>query len=126
MRLLIRISINALILWILAELLAYDPTSTNGILVIGGWMTYLIGGGILAILNATLRPILSVVGIPLQIFTFGAFTFVINAIVLFALTWLILKLRISGVTYEINGAIEFLISVAIFTILNTLLGVFRS
>jgi putative membrane protein len=126
MRLILRIALNALILAIIAYLIPYDSVAKTGVLVAGNhFLTYAIGGTILALLNGVLRPFLAIVGIPFQILSFGAFTLVINAIILFSLTWIILHLRVAGVAYDITGTIEFLISVAIFTILNTLLSVFR-
>lgn len=127
MHLLIGIALNALILFVLAMVLPYDEAAKTGVMISSEspFLTYFIGGVVLGILNTVLRPILSILGFPFQIITFGAFTLVINAIMLFALTWTINALNISGVLYDIHGSIVFAIAVAIFSLLNTLLGVFR-
>ncbi|MEO6034693.1 MAG: phage holin family protein [Verrucomicrobiota bacterium] len=44
---------------------------------------------LLGILNAFLRPILLLLSLPLLIFTLGLFTFVINAIILLFVSWLL-------------------------------------
>ena len=44
---------------------------------------------LLGILNAILRPILLLLSLPLLIFTLGLFTFVINAIILLLVSWLL-------------------------------------
>jgi putative membrane protein len=43
----------------------------------------------LGILNAILRPILLLLSLPLLIFTLGLFTFVINALILLVVSWLL-------------------------------------
>ncbi len=44
---------------------------------------------LLGILNAILRPILLLLSLPLLIFTLGLFTFVINALILLLVSWLL-------------------------------------
>jgi putative membrane protein len=50
-----------------------------------GWQTYVWGGLILGLINALLRPLLTVLTCPLIILTLGLFTFVINTF----LFWLV-------------------------------------
>jgi len=58
----------------------------NGITVHGGIQTYATGGAILAIISLILKPILQSMAFPITIITLGLFSFVINGLVLFALT----------------------------------------
>jgi len=83
--------------------------------------TYITGGIILGIINATIRPVIKILSLPLFFIFFGLVSFVINGIVLFIFTFIVNNLLlINGVGYEINGLINFVIAVAIFTVLNTL------
>jgi len=83
--------------------------------------TYLIWGIILGIINVTLRPILKILSLPLFFLFLGLVSFVINGIILYLFTYIINEiLIIPEVWYEINGMINFVIAVAIFTVLNTL------
>lgn len=50
-----------------------------------GWQTYVWGGLILGLINALLRPLLTVLTCPLILLTLGLFTFVINTF----LFWLV-------------------------------------
>jgi putative membrane protein len=83
--------------------------------------TYLIWGIILGVINVTVRPILKILSLPLFFLFFGLLSFVINWVLLYLFTYIINDiLIISGVGYEINGTLNFVIAVAIFTVLNTL------
>jgi len=83
--------------------------------------TYIIGWVILWIINTVIRPVLKILSLPLFFLFLGLVTFVINGIILYLFTYIINEiLIIPWVWYEINGMINFVIAVAIFTILNTL------
>lgn len=135
MKILISILINAGILFAITYLLweNADKGITAGI-VLGcdnceyasfeAMKTYLIGGIILWIINTVIRPILKILSLPLFFLFFGLVSFVINGVVLYLFTYIINNiLIIPGVGYEINGVINFVIAVAIFTILNTLYSI---
>lgn len=62
------------------------PHIFNGIVIQGGIASSIIGGFVLAIMSFTIKPILSIITLPLNIITFGAFSFVINGIILYLLT----------------------------------------
>jgi putative membrane protein len=52
------------------------------------WSDLLTASALLGILNAFIRPILLFFALPLLIFTLGLFTFVINALMLYGVGWL--------------------------------------
>jgi putative membrane protein len=52
------------------------------------WSDLLIASALLGILNAFIRPILLFFALPLLLFTLGLFTFVINALMLYGVGWL--------------------------------------
>lgn len=130
MKILISIIINACILYAITYLLWANPEKAivAGItlgcndcwyLSIDAIKTYFIGGIILWVINVTIRPILKILSLPLFFLFFWAVVFFINAIVLRLFTYIINDvLAISWVAYNINGWINFVIAVAIFTVLN--------
>ncbi|MGA2802526.1 MAG: phage holin family protein [Verrucomicrobiota bacterium] len=52
------------------------------------WSDLFIASLLLGVLNAFVRPILMLLALPLVIFTLGLFTFVINALMLYGVGWL--------------------------------------
>ena len=72
-------------------------------------------------MNVTIRPILKILSLPLFFIFFGLVSFVVNGVVLVLFTYIInTLLQIPDVGYQINGVVNFVIAVAIFTFLNTL------
>ena len=135
---LFQIFFNALILWLITFLLGANPWAgiENWVVLwcldcsfssLEAVKTYLIGWVILWLLNAFIRPILKILTLPLYFILMWAVSLLINASVLFLL-WFIINdiLAIAGVAYEINGIINFIIAVAIFTFLNTIYSVLFS
>lgn len=130
MKILISIIINGLILYAITYLLGQNPEKSiqAGILLwcgdcsytsIEALKTYIIGGIILWIINVTIRPVLKILSLPLFFVFFWLVTFVVNGFILRLFTYIINDvLIIPWVWYEINGWINFCISVAIFTVLN--------
>ena len=129
MRVLFAILFNATLLWGLAWLLPYRP-DVGGIMVPqipllqGGWKTYLIGGVLLGLVGALLRPILTIIGLPLRFVAFGTTVLATNAVILWFFTWIMGVLNFQDAAYDIQGAGALLLSVAIFTVFNTLYGAF--
>lgn len=132
MKILISIILNASILYVITYLLGpnADQSIQAGIILwcndcsyhsIDALKTYIIWGIILWIINVTVRPIIKILSLPLFFVFFGLISFVINAVVLYILTFILNNiLMIDQVGYQINGVINFAIAVAIFTVLNTL------
>lgn len=73
----------------------------EGVRVNGGLGTYIIGGIVLSILFLLIKPILSIITLPLNIITLGLFSFLTNAIILYLLTILIPDISISA--FKFNG-----------------------
>ena len=71
-----------------------------GVRVSGGLLTYFIGGIVLSILFLILKPILSIVTLPLNIITLGLFSFVINAIILYFLTIIVPNISIAAFRFS--------------------------
>ena len=73
--LLIRLLINAAALWVATRLVP-------GIAFDGDWRLLLVVALIFGVLNACVRPVLTLLALPLLILTLGLFTFVLNAFML--------------------------------------------
>jgi uncharacterized membrane protein YvlD (DUF360 family) len=92
---------------------------TAWIVVVGWLKTYIIWGIILWIINATIRPILKILSIPLFFVFFWLVVFIINGVILKLFDHIVNKiLVIPDVSYTIEWWVNFVIAVAIFTILN--------
>lgn len=132
MKILISIILNALILYAMTFFLAENATRwiEAGIILwcwdcdynsLPAMKSYFIGWVILWLINVVVRPILKILSLPLFFIFLWLVSFVINGIVLYLFTYIINEaLIIPWVGYEINGLINFVIAVAIFTVLNTL------
>jgi len=131
MKILFSIILNALILYIIVILLwenskewiekwvtlwCLNNCSPNSI---EAWKTFLVWWIILWFINITIKPILKILSFPFFILSFWLISIVINALLLGLLTYIINNiLQISWIWYTINWSMNFIIAVAIFTILN--------
>lgn len=82
----------------------------------GGLVDYLIVGGILAVANLFIRPVLKIISAPLIFVTLGLFIIVINAIILFGVDWFVEELTITGLWGYVWGIIIIAIVNAIINI----------
>jgi putative membrane protein len=81
-------AINALALWI-----------ANGLLTgvwIHGWTAYVVGSGVLGFANAVLKPVLTILTLPLIVFTFGFFYLVINIGMVALAAWIAPNFSVHG------------------------------
>ncbi|EQB9219652.1 phage holin family protein [Listeria monocytogenes] len=83
---------------------------------VDGFTTALLASFILAILNMLIRPILLLLTLPINIFTLGLFTFVVNAIMLELTTFFI------GDSFQIDGFGTALILAAIMAFANMIIN----
>ena len=83
------------------------------------WKTLLIWGIILGLINVTIKPILTILSLPFYLLFFGLVAFVVNGIILKLFTYIVnVLLVIPDIQYRIPNTFDFVLSVAIFTILN--------
>jgi uncharacterized membrane protein YvlD (DUF360 family) len=129
MRVIFAILANAGLLWLLAWLLPYRA-DVGGVIVpeipllAGGWKTYLVGGVLLGLVASLLRPLLTIIGLPLRFVAFGTTMLATNAAILYFFTVVMGWLNFQDAAYDIKGAGALIVSVAIFTVFNTLYGAF--
>jgi putative membrane protein len=78
---LLRLLINAAALWIAIQLV-------DGIEHRGSWWSLLIVALVFGVLNASIRPLLKLLSLPVIILTLGLFILVINALMLMLTAWI--------------------------------------
>jgi len=81
----------------------------DGVNVAGGLSAYLMGGIILSLLFIIIKPILSIVTLPLRIITLGLFSFLINVIIVYVLTIVAPNVSVSSFVFEGFSFIGFVI-----------------
>ena len=97
-RILIRIGINAVALWVASELI-------GGITLAEGLWKILLVAAIFGVVNAFLRPIAKLLSLPVIILSLGIFIIVINAFMLLITDWLTASLEIEGFGSAFWGAL---------------------
>ena len=75
MRFLIRLLTNAAALWVATRIVP-------GVTFAGGWVPFLAVALVLAVINATLRPLVKLLTCPLILLTLGLFALVVNGLML--------------------------------------------
>ena len=66
----------------------------------GGFWTLILGGIVLTLLFLILKPIISIITLPLNIITLGAFSFLTNVIIFYILTVFIANISVSAFTFN--------------------------
>lgn len=97
-RILIRIAINALALWVAAGII-------GGITLEQGFWKILLAAVILGIVNAVLKPVLVILSIPFIVVTLGIALIVVNAVMLIITDALTDALEIENFGSAVLGAI---------------------
>lgn len=94
---LVRCLVSAVGLWLAS--LIIDGISVQGVGVLLG------AGLLLGIVNAIVRPVMIVLTLPFTILTLGLFLFVINAMMLGLVAWLLDGFAISGFWAALGGSV---------------------
>lgn len=76
-----------------------------GILVSGGWTSLLLVALVWSVIVSVIRPVLSILTFPITLITFGLFAFVLNAILFYAMTWIVPGFSVSGFWSAVFGAV---------------------
>lgn len=93
---------NILALWLATYFIA-------GIKYDNNWQTLIVAGLILGVVNFILKPIISLISLPLIILSLGFFSIIINALMLYIVAYFVEGLKIESFLAAILGA--FLISI---------------
>ena len=87
-RLAVALAINAAALWVADALF-------SGVRI-HGWWAYIIGAAVLGIANTVIKPVLTLITLPLIILTLGLFLLVINIAMLALAEWIAPNFSIDG------------------------------
>src|SRR5712671_1304286 len=74
-------------------------------ITLDSWQTVICAAALLAIVNTYIRPLVIVLTLPLNVLTLGLFTFVINALMLQFVSWLIPGFYIATFWTAVGAAI---------------------
>ncbi|OGG63916.1 hypothetical protein A3C18_02095 [Candidatus Kaiserbacteria bacterium RIFCSPHIGHO2_02_FULL_54_11b] len=85
-----------------------------GVEVGGGWVTILLVALVLSVITLIIRPVLSLLTLPVTIITFGLFAFILNALLFWAMT-----LVVPG--FVVTGFLPALLGVVVLSIFNWLI-----
>lgn len=72
---------------------------------VDNFMTALIAGIVLGLINAFIRPILAFISAPITILTLGLFSFVINAVVLYLASLVVPGFKLDSIMSAIIGGV---------------------
>jgi putative membrane protein len=85
---------------------------------VGGIVSALVAAAVLGLVNMTIKPILLILTLPINLLTLGLFTFVINAMMLGLVSWLLPGFQVasllSGIGLAIIIAIVHAVAVSLF------------
>ncbi len=98
MRLIIRFALTAVAVFLIAT---YVP----GISLSEGWKTALYVALVWSLISLIVKPILSILTLPLTLITFGLFSFILNAILFFAMTYIISGFSVEGIIPALIGSV---------------------
>lgn len=85
------------------------PYLIPGIKIEGGFLTLIIGGASLAFLFLTIKPILNIITLPVNMLTLGIFSIFTNALILYILTIFVIDISILPFTYPKTEILGFVI-----------------
>ena len=111
---LLRLLINAAALWVAIQLV-------DGIEHRGSWWSLLFVALVFGLLNASIKPLLKLLSLPIIILTLGLFLFVINALMLLMTGW------VSGLFnlgFYVDGFWDAFLGGLIVTVVSLLLSIF--
>jgi putative membrane protein len=111
---LLRLLINAAALWVAIQLV-------DGIDHRGSWWSLLFVALVFGLLNASIRPLLKLLSLPIIILTLGLFIFVINALMLLLTGWVSGQLNLG---FYVNGFWDAFFGGLIISVVSFLLSLF--
>ena len=76
-----------------------------GVAVAGGWMTILLVALVWSVITMVIRPVLSILTLPITLITFGLFSFILNALLFWAMTLVVPGFVVSNFFSAILGVV---------------------
>lgn len=76
-----------------------------GVTIIGGWTTALLVALVWSVITMIIRPVLSILTLPITIITVGLFSFILNALLFWAMTLIVPGFLVAGFWAALLGAL---------------------
>jgi putative membrane protein len=76
-----------------------------GVEVKGGWVTIFLVALVWSVITMVIRPVLSILTLPITIVTFGLFSFILNALLFWAMTLIVPGFIVYGFASALVGVI---------------------
>jgi putative membrane protein len=117
-RLIVRLLVNAVALWVatlVVDGVDVDTSSTRDEV-----LTILAVAAVFAVVNVLVKPIVKLLSLPLYIITLGLFTLVVNALMLLLTSWLAGKL---GIPFDVDGFWTAVLGALVISVVSWLLNV---
>ena len=76
-----------------------------GITISGGWVTALLVALVWSVITMVIRPVLSILTLPITIVTLGLFSFILNAVLFWAMTLIVPGFEVAGFVPALIGAV---------------------
>ena len=76
-----------------------------GITVSGGWTTLLLVALVWSVITMVIKPVLSILTLPITVVTLGLFSFVLNAFLFCAIVWVVPGFEVAGFIPALLGAL---------------------
>ncbi len=94
-----------LIRWIVAAVAIYIAGSIISGFSVLGWQSAFIAAIILGVLNFTIKPIVTILTLPITVLTLGLFLFVVNGITLYVLGMLLSGIEVTSLISAIFASV---------------------
>ena len=115
MKLILRIIINAVAIWITSLLL-------SGFVFTGNIINLILIGIVFGLVNALIRPLVKLLTLPINVLTLGLFSLVINTFMLMLTVWLSSSLSLEGGFFK--SFLTAFVGAIIISIISTILSWF--
>ena len=83
-----------------------------GLITAHGLPTLIVAGLLLGLVNAVVRPIVTLLTLPITVITLGLFLFVVNAFSLYVVSWIVKHLPLHG-AFHIGGLVHAILAVVV-------------
>lgn len=120
-KLILRLIINAIALWVASYVV--NQITPGGMYITPQWSGLLVVALIFGLVNALIKPIVKLLTCPINFFTLGLFTLVINAAMLL-LTSRLTALATGGEQMAVAGFVPALLGGLVISIVSTFLSFF--
>ena len=90
-----------------------------GLITVHGLPTLIVAGLLLGLVNAIVRPIVTILTLPITVITLGLFLFVVNAFSLYVVSWIVRLLPLHGALH-IGGLVHAILAIIVIWIVSLL------